>query len=181
MSNVKSILTSHNTRVIWKNQPQDQYRRCNSRNPTLVLHANVDVMNLLTDVEGIKLEQVINARTIINNSSGINKLEKFLINFQDRNEEIQWQINCFYEKVNDPLHEPNYAKQCMYLNMQISKKVYTSVVVKSTIYEYKSKCKSPAFKSESESKSLCKISSAAFPGPSLKYFESKSESKSEIK
>ena len=34
---------------------------------------------LLIDVEGIKLDQVINERMIITNSSSINKVEKLLI------------------------------------------------------------------------------------------------------
>ena len=60
---------------------------------------------LLTDVEGIKLDQVINERIIISNTSSINKVEKLLMKFEEQNEELRRQINSLKEKVNDPLHE----------------------------------------------------------------------------
>ena len=60
---------------------------------------------LLADVEGIKLDRVINERIIFSNTSSINKVEKLLMKFQNRNEELQRQINSLNEKVNDPLRE----------------------------------------------------------------------------
>lgn len=64
---------------------------------------------LLVDVKGLKLDQVIDERNINNNISRINNIQSLLAKFQSQADEMQKQIVNIKAEVSEPVSK--YAKE----------------------------------------------------------------------
>ncbi len=66
---------------------------------------NCNCKEMSTDLEGIRLDVVVNERNILNNTSRISKIESLLTRLQIENEEMKEQLSSYEAKITESLNQ----------------------------------------------------------------------------